>query len=143
MTYDQSCLIRESPTFLLAKDVIKLRTATAVSRASPQPATAAIVRINRRVVRKEHGERMLPTSTIDGPMEFTLRLIGVWPDSSCKILQPAVWTTVMMAWQIFQYWYLFTHIGSESLPELSHMLSLCLSNSLLFLKLNVLWLNRR
>lgn len=85
---------------------------------------------------------MLPTSTIDGPMEFILRLIGVWPDCSYKMLQCVVWITVMLASQSFQYWYLFTHIGIDTLPDLLDSLSLCFSNSLLFLKLNVLWLNR-
>ncbi|XP_032669934.1 odorant receptor 4-like [Odontomachus brunneus] len=86
---------------------------------------------------------MLPTRTIDSRIEFTLRLIGVWPDSSCKILLPAFWATVMMASQIFQYWYIYTHIGIDTLPDLLYCLSLCLSNTLLFLKVNVLWLNRR
>ncbi|XP_019699287.1 odorant receptor 82a-like [Harpegnathos saltator] len=86
---------------------------------------------------------MLPTSTIDGPMGFTLRLIGIWPDCLCKNLLPILWTIVMLASQIFQYWYLFTHIGSDTLNDLAHSLSLCFSNSLLFLKLNILWWNRR
>ncbi|EFN78845.1 hypothetical protein EAI_08311 [Harpegnathos saltator] len=88
-------------------------------------------------------EIMLPTSTIDGPMGFTLRLIGIWPDCLCKNLLPILWTIVMLASQIFQYWYLFTHIGSDTLNDLAHSLSLCFSNSLLFLKLNILWWNRR
>lgn len=86
---------------------------------------------------------MLPMSTIDGPMKFTLQLIGVWPDCSFKILQPVIWTTAMVASQVFQYWYLFTHIGTDTLADLMHSLSLCFSNSLLYLKLNILWLNRR
>lgn len=86
---------------------------------------------------------MIPTSTIGGPMEFTLRLIGVWPDSSCKFLQRVAWATAMATSQLFQYWYLFNHIGSDTLPNILDSLSLCLSNSLLFLKLNILWLNGR
>lgn len=86
---------------------------------------------------------MIPTSTIGGPMEFILRLMGIWPDSSCVFAQRVFWTTTMTAAQIFQYWYLFTHIGSGNLSELMDSMSLCISNSLLFLKLNVLWLNRR
>ncbi|XP_019699286.2 odorant receptor 4 isoform X2 [Harpegnathos saltator] len=86
---------------------------------------------------------MLPTSTIDGSMEFTLRMIGIWPDSLCKNLPPVLWTIVMLAWQIFQYWYLFTHIGSDTLIDLAYCLSQYLSNSLLFLKLSILWWNRR
>ncbi|XP_011148065.1 odorant receptor 85b isoform X2 [Harpegnathos saltator] len=86
---------------------------------------------------------MVPTSTIGGPMELTLRLIGIWPDSSYKNLQLVLWTMMMLTSQIFQYWYLFTHIGSDTLPDLLDCLSLCFSNSLLFLKLNILWWNRR
>lgn len=86
---------------------------------------------------------MIPTSTIGGSMEFTLRLIGVWPDSSYRYLMRVVWTTAMATSQLLQYWYLFTHIGSDALPDLMDSMSLCLSNSLLFLKLNLLWLNGR
>ncbi|XP_071644304.1 odorant receptor 10-like [Temnothorax longispinosus] len=86
---------------------------------------------------------MIPTSTIGGPMEFTLRLIGVWPDSSCRYLMRVVWTMAMVASQFLQYWYLFAHIGSDTLPNLMDSMSLCLSNSLLFLKLSLLWLNGR
>ncbi|KAL6254524.1 hypothetical protein P5V15_014577 [Pogonomyrmex californicus] len=86
---------------------------------------------------------MIPTSTIDRTMEFTLRLIGVWPDSSCRFLSRVVWTMTMITSQLLQYWYLFTHIGSDTLPDILDSLSLCLSNSLLFLKLSLLWLNGR
>ncbi|EGI58891.1 Odorant receptor 2a [Acromyrmex echinatior] len=86
---------------------------------------------------------MIPTSTVDNLMEFTLRMIGIWPHSSYKFLMRIVWTTTMTIWQFLQYWHLFTHIGSDTLPNLMDSLSLCLSNSLLFLKMNFLWLNGR
>lgn len=86
---------------------------------------------------------MIPTSTIGGPMEFTLRLIGVWPDSSYRFLMRVVWTTAMITSQFLQYWYLFTHIGTDTLPDIMDSMSLCVSNSLLFLKLGLLWLNGR
>lgn len=82
-------------------------------------------------------------STIGGPMEFTLRLIGVWPDFSYRFLMRVGWTMVMATSQLLQYWYLFTHIGSDTLPDIMDSMSLCLSNSLLFLKLSLLWLNGR
>ncbi|XP_020289060.1 odorant receptor 4-like [Pseudomyrmex gracilis] len=87
--------------------------------------------------------RMILASTIGGPMVLTLRLIGVWPDSSCKFLQRVAWTMTMVTSQLFQYWYLFTHIGSDTLEDLMNSMSLCLSNSLLFLKMSILWINGR
>ncbi|KYM83374.1 Putative odorant receptor 13a [Atta colombica] len=49
----------------------------------------------------------------------------------------------MTIWQFLQYWHLFSHIGFDTLPNLMDSLSLCLSNSLLFLKMSLLWLNGR
>lgn len=50
-------------------------------------------------------ERMIPTSTIGGPVEFTLRLIGVWPNSSRRFLMRVLWTTAVATSQFLQHWY--------------------------------------
>lgn len=85
---------------------------------------------------------MTSKSMINRPLEYSLRLFGIWPDSSCPILKIIIWTTVMLTFLVFQYWYCITHIKS-SLIELLDGLSITLSNSLFFLKFTIIWLHKR
>lgn len=134
---------QEETIFFPGRNVIELRIHVGWTGGR---SAAAVTNCRNRSINREariKRERMIPTSTIGGPMEFTLRLIGVWPDSSCRFLLRVIWTTAMATSQLLQYWYLFSHIGSDTLLNLMDSMSLCLSNSLLFLKLSLLWLNGR
>ncbi|OAD59748.1 Putative odorant receptor 85b [Eufriesea mexicana] len=79
---------------------------------------------------------------INRPLEYSLRLFGVWPDSSYQTLKTIVWAIIMLTFLVFQYWFCITHIMS-SLTELLDGLSYALSNLLVFLKLIVIWLHKR
>ncbi|CAK9820404.1 Odorant receptor 85b [Anthophora quadrimaculata] len=85
---------------------------------------------------------MTSKTIINRPLEYSLRIFGAWPDSSHSFLKYIVWSIVMLTFLIFQYWYCITHVKS-SLIELLDGLSLTLSNTLVFLKLIIIWLHIR
>ncbi|CAK9818436.1 Odorant receptor 85b [Anthophora plagiata] len=85
---------------------------------------------------------MTSKTIINRPLEYSLRIFGAWPDSSYSFLKCIVWSIVILTFLIFQYWYCITHVKS-SLIELLDGLSLTLSNTLIFLKLIIIWLHRR
>ncbi|KOC62873.1 Putative odorant receptor 13a [Habropoda laboriosa] len=85
---------------------------------------------------------MTSTTIINRPLEYSLRLFGAWPDSSYSFLKSIIWSTIMATFLMFQYWYCITHIRS-GLIDLLDGLSITLSNSLVFLKLIIIWLHSR
>ncbi|CAL7941822.1 unnamed protein product [Xylocopa violacea] len=85
---------------------------------------------------------MASKTTISRPLEYSLRLFGAWPGSSCQILKTIIWTMIMLTFLVFQCWYCISHIKS-GLVELLDGLSYTLSNSLVFLKLIVIWIHKR
>ncbi|XP_076757262.1 uncharacterized protein LOC143427217 [Xylocopa sonorina] len=55
---------------------------------------------------------MASKTTISRPLEYSLRLFGAWPDSSCQMLKTVIWTMIMLTFLVFQCWYCITHIKS-------------------------------
>nr|XP_034175210.1 odorant receptor 67c-like [Osmia lignaria] len=86
---------------------------------------------------------MTGKSIISHPVEFSLRLIGAWPNSSYPILKHIVWSATMTTILIFQYWYCITHVKTDSLTDLLDGLSITFSNTLLLLKFIIIWSHRR
>ncbi|CAD1476048.1 unnamed protein product, partial [Heterotrigona itama] len=77
------------------------------------------------------------------PIEVCLRLIGLWPNSSYRILQRIFWTVVMGTCVTFQIWYCISYFKTADLPDLLDGLSVTLSNTITFIKLIILWFNYR
>ena len=77
------------------------------------------------------------------PIEVCLRLIGLWPNSSYRILQRIFWTIVMGTCVTFQIWYCISYFKTVDLPDLLDGLSVTLSNTITFIKLIILWFNYR
>ncbi|XP_053989969.1 uncharacterized protein LOC128882397 isoform X4 [Hylaeus volcanicus] len=82
-------------------------------------------------------------STINHPLEFILRLFGIWPSSRYRVLKSIVWTLLLLTFLVFQYWYFISHLKSTDLTDLLDGLSLTLSNNLVLLKLIVIWFHNR
>ncbi|XP_039310430.1 odorant receptor 82a-like [Solenopsis invicta] len=81
--------------------------------------------------------------TISRSIEIGLRFIGMWPDSAYPNLYWFSYVTTVAIVQYYQYTYIFVHFDSNNLWLLMDCLSLSLAYSLAFLKLLVLWWNRR
>lgn len=82
-------------------------------------------------------------STISRTVEIGLRFVGMWPDSTYATLY---WFSYMMSIAIVQYYqyaYIFAHFELSDLLLLMDCLSLTLAYTLAFLKLFLLWWNRR
>ncbi|KAF3054420.1 Odorant receptor 063 [Nylanderia fulva] len=75
------------------------------------------------------------------PVEFGLRAIGVWPDTSYAILRRILCISSLAVFQTFQYRYLILHFGEEDLFILMDVLSATLAYSLLFIKLIIFTFN--
>lgn len=86
---------------------------------------------------------MIPDGTVSRSIEIGLRVIGVWPDSSCMFLRRAFWMITLTMAQTFQYRYFVIHVRTDDLSHLMDGLSTTMSYSLLLLKLTILWINRR
>ncbi|XP_071643786.1 odorant receptor 13a-like isoform X2 [Temnothorax longispinosus] len=83
------------------------------------------------------------TTTISRSVEIGLRFIGMWPDSAYPNLYWFSYMTTIAIAQYYQYAYIFAHIDSNDIWLLMDCLSLTLAYSLVFLKLLILWWNRR
>ncbi|KAM0736503.1 Odorant receptor 4 [Formica fusca] len=80
-------------------------------------------------------------NTVCHSVEFGLRAIGVWPDTSYAILRQILCLSSMAVFQTFQYRYLIMHFGEEDLFILMDVLSATLAYSLLFIKLIIFMFN--
>ncbi|KAK2587305.1 hypothetical protein KPH14_003024 [Odynerus spinipes] len=83
------------------------------------------------------------TYSISTPIEFGLRLIGLWPSYTYAMIHRVVWMLNMIFVLYFEYVYVMRHIRTDELPDLMDSLTITLSNSLLFFKLIILWSNDR
>ncbi|EGI58894.1 Putative odorant receptor 13a [Acromyrmex echinatior] len=82
--------------------------------------------------------------TLEGfTIEIGLRFIGMWPDSAYPNFYWFSYMTTVAIVQYYQYTYIFVHFDLNDLWLLMDCLSLTLGYSLAFLKLLVLWWNRR
>lgn len=86
---------------------------------------------------------MKRTSTISRPVEIGLRFIGMWPDSTYATLYWLIYMTTIVIVQYFQYVYVLTHFDLSDISLFMDCLGLTLAYTLAFLKLCVLWWNRR
>ncbi|XP_071568988.1 odorant receptor 82a-like [Temnothorax nylanderi] len=86
---------------------------------------------------------MTSANTISRSVEIGLRFIGMWPDSAYPNLYWFSYMTTVLIVQYYQYAYIFAHFDLNDLWLLMDCLSLTLAYSLAFLKLLVLWWNRR
>lgn len=77
------------------------------------------------------------------PVEVCLRLIGVWPYSSYRIMQRIFWTIIMGNSTVFQLWYCISYFKTADLFDLLDGITLTLSNTVTFFKLIILWFNYR
>ncbi|XP_016915037.1 odorant receptor 85b-like [Apis cerana] len=77
------------------------------------------------------------------PIEVCLRLIGIWPYSSYKIVQRVFWIIVMSISTVFQLWYCISYFKTADLPDLLDGITVTLSNTVTFIKLIILWFNYR
>lgn len=80
-------------------------------------------------------------STVCQSVEFGLRAIGVWPDTSYAILRRILCLSSIVVFQSFQYRYLIMHFNEIDLFILMDVLSGILIYSLLFIKLIILTFN--
>ncbi|XP_011065194.1 PREDICTED: odorant receptor 82a-like [Acromyrmex echinatior] len=86
---------------------------------------------------------MKRANTISFSVEIGLRFIGMWPDSAYPNFYWFSYMTTVAIVQYYQYTYIFVHFDLNDLWLLMDCLSLTLGYSLAFLKLLVLWWNRR
>ncbi|KAL0134013.1 hypothetical protein PUN28_001130 [Cardiocondyla obscurior] len=82
-------------------------------------------------------------STICRSVEFGLRVIGVWPGTSCAILRRVCYLLSMAVFQTFQYQYLIIHFSESNIFLLMDVLSATLVYTLLFIKLIIIVFNVR
>lgn len=80
-------------------------------------------------------------STVCQSVEFGLRAIGVWPDTSYAILRRILCISSIVVFQSFQYRYLIMHFKEADLFLLMDVLSGTLTYSLLFIKLIIFTFN--
>ncbi|KAL6254507.1 hypothetical protein P5V15_014560 [Pogonomyrmex californicus] len=82
-------------------------------------------------------------NTVCRPVEFGLRVIGVWPNTSYAILRRVFCICSVAVFQTFQYRHIILHFGEEDLLLLMDVLSATLAYSLLLIKLIIFAFNTR
>ncbi|KAH0956627.1 OrV7 [Eciton burchellii] len=86
---------------------------------------------------------MKRASTISRSIEICLRFVGLWPDSVYANLYWFIYMATLVIMQYCQYAYIVMHFDLSNLWLLMDCLSLTLAYTLAFLKLLILWWNRR
>lgn len=82
-------------------------------------------------------------NTVCRPVEFGLRVIGVWPGTSYAILRRVFCISSMAIFQTFQYRHLILHYNEEDILFLMDVLSATLAYTLLLIKLIIFAFNAR
>ncbi|XP_025163775.1 uncharacterized protein LOC112590687 [Harpegnathos saltator] len=86
---------------------------------------------------------MKRANTISRTVEICLRVAGVWPDSAYANFHWLGYMTSIAIVQYYQYAYVLSHFELNNLSTLVDCLSLTMAYTLAFIKLFVLWWNRR
>ncbi|KAG7207068.1 hypothetical protein KM043_000950 [Ampulex compressa] len=91
----------------------------------------------------ESNDREISTSTIGRGLRVALRCVGLWPDIRFALFYKFYWLSSMAVFQLFQYRYVITRLGTVDLSSLVDSLSTTVAYTLLSLKLATLWRNER
>nr|XP_033342126.1 odorant receptor 4-like [Megalopta genalis] len=86
---------------------------------------------------------MLSNTVITYPIVLSLRMIGAEPTSSRTILQRVICSFLMMSSLSGQFWYCASYCKNEELADMLDSLSVILSNGGTFVKMVIIWWNRR
>ncbi|XP_043489319.1 odorant receptor 4-like [Polistes fuscatus] len=81
----------------------------------------------------------IPPNLVIKPVKYILYFIGLWPDYTYAILHRILWVIALGSVLIFQYRYIVMHVLTDDLAELMDCFSITVSNSLLLMKLCILW----
>ncbi|KAI4495928.1 hypothetical protein M0802_008143 [Mischocyttarus mexicanus] len=87
-------------------------------------------------------ERVI-NNPISKPVELGLYFIGLWPKYTYSIIHRLLWVIILGIVLILEYRYVLLHITTDDLAELMDCFSITVSNSLLFIKLIILWFKQR
>jgi len=82
-------------------------------------------------------------STVSPAMKIGLRFLGIWSDVSYSTIYWLSFMLSMLVIQYFQYMYIFEHLSISELSNLVDGLPMTFEYSLTFLKLTILWIQRR
>ncbi|XP_011694668.1 PREDICTED: uncharacterized protein LOC105454037 [Wasmannia auropunctata] len=82
-------------------------------------------------------------TTVCPSVEYGLRLIGVWPGTSCAILLKFLSILSMIVFQIFQYQHAIVRFGVDDLTLLMDALSVTFAYTLLLIKMLIFAFNSR
>ncbi|XP_015185291.1 PREDICTED: odorant receptor 4-like [Polistes dominula] len=80
---------------------------------------------------------------ISKPVELGLYFIGLWPKYTYSLIHRLLWVIILGIVLILEYRYVMLHIATDDLAELMDCFSITVSNSLLFIKLIILWFKQR
>ncbi|XP_076640804.1 odorant receptor 24a-like [Halictus rubicundus] len=86
---------------------------------------------------------MSSKTVITNPIVISLRMMGAEPRSSRTILQRIVCSFLMVSSLSGQFWYCASYSKNEELADVLDSLSVILSNGITFVKMVILWWNRR
>lgn len=82
-------------------------------------------------------------TTVSRSVEYGLRMIGVWPGTSCAILLKILSISSMIVFQIFQYQHVIVNFGEQDLMLLMDALSVTFAYTLLLIKMIIFAFNTR
>ncbi|XP_017882995.2 uncharacterized protein LOC108626689 [Ceratina calcarata] len=86
---------------------------------------------------------MAAKSIISDLMETCLRLTGLWPNCSYKILKCGILMTVLLTFVILEYWYCIIHVKTESMVDQLDKLSIAFTNTVVFVKFVAICIKQR
>ncbi|XP_024876766.1 odorant receptor 13a-like isoform X1 [Temnothorax curvispinosus] len=82
-------------------------------------------------------------NTVSQAIEISLRIFGIWPNTSCVLLRRLFWTVMLVTEQVFQYRYIVVHFHLIEFIEMMRIIGSTMAYTIFLFKLLIFWYKQR
>lgn len=99
-----------------------------------------LVQSNRKII---NNGNMKIENTVSRTIEISLRIFGIWPDTTYILLRRLFWTVMLVIEQTFQYRYIIMRFHLIEFFEMIGVLSTTMPFTMFLIKLLIFWYKQR
>ncbi|XP_077261541.1 uncharacterized protein LOC143897083 isoform X4 [Temnothorax americanus] len=82
-------------------------------------------------------------NTVSQAIEISLRIFGIWPNTSCVLLRRLFWTVMLVIEQVFQYRYIVVNFHLIEFIEMMRIIGSTMAYTIFLFKLLIFWYKQR
>ncbi|XP_071643459.1 odorant receptor 4-like isoform X2 [Temnothorax longispinosus] len=82
-------------------------------------------------------------NTVSQAIEISLRIFGIWPNTSCVLLRRLFWTVMLVIEQVFQYRYIVVHFHLIEFIDMMRIIGSTMAYTIFLFKLLIFWYKQR